>query len=97
MQAMTQAQILEVDNYYSAISLEIFDDDSRTHLRSMEVVVQRFKVILEVVPFENNVWHIFKVKETLKELDSKTKDFVEGKWSGIFIEKWEENIKSLIY
>ena len=76
IQDRAKAQVLEADKYYNAASMEIFNNDSREELGSLEVVVQQFRASFERVKDGIDIQQIFKMEEVLKELDSQLDKFV---------------------
>ena len=60
IQVRAKAQILEVDKFYSATSMEIFTDNSMDELASIETIVQYFKSSFEGVRDHKDIHTIFK-------------------------------------
>lgn len=73
----TQEQILEVEKYYSDVCLDIFEDDSRDKLMTIEAVVEKFQKAFEEASNDDDIRQAFRTKEALLDLDVKLGDFME--------------------
>ena len=60
-----KAQILEVDKFYSATSMEIFKNNSIEELVNIETIVQQFKSSFEGVKDHIDISRIFKMEDIL--------------------------------
>ena len=72
-----QEKILEVEKHYTDACLDIFEDDAREKLITVEVVVEKFWKNFEEASNDDDIRQAFKMEETLLDLDVKLKDFVE--------------------
>lgn len=86
-----QEQFLEVERYYNAACLEIFEDESKTKIFAVQSVVQQFKGTFEKTLLEDDIRQAFKIEEALLELDTKLGNFVE---SGIEIGNYQQVVKN---
>ena len=71
----TQEQFLEMERYYNATCLEIFEDESKTKIFAMQSVVQQFRGIFEDASSDDDISQAFKTEEVLLELDTRLEDF----------------------
>lgn len=72
-----QEHFLEAKRYYNTTSLDIFEDESKTKLFAMKLVVQQLRATSKEASSEDDISQTFKTKEELLELDTKLEVFVE--------------------
>ena len=59
------------DRYYDAISLDIFEDELKTKLKLVQVVVEQFQKTFEDASFDKDIRKAFKIEKVLLKLDSR--------------------------
>ena len=73
----TQEKILEVEKHYNDACLDIFEDDSREKVMTIEEFVEKFQNNFEETSNDDDIRQAFKTEEALLDLDVKLVDFVE--------------------
>ena len=92
----TQEKILEVEKHYSDACLDIFEDDSRDKLMTVEVVVEYFQNTFEEASNDENIRQAFRTEEALLDLDVKLGDFVKTSIEvGNYRQKFKDNYEAL--
>ena len=73
----TQEKILETKRLYSDACLDIFENDSREKLLTIEVVVEKFQKMFYQVSNDDDIRQPFRIKEAILDLDVELRDFAE--------------------
>lgn len=68
---------MDVDRYYDVVSLEIFEDESKTKLKSAQAVVEQFQRTFKDASSGEDIRQAFKIEEVLLKLDSRLDDFAK--------------------
>lgn len=72
-----QEQILEAEKHYSDACLDIFEDDAREKLITVQVLVEQFQRTFEEASNDDDIRKVFRTEEALLDLDVKLRDFAE--------------------
>lgn len=81
---------MKAERHYSNACLDIFEDESRDRLMTVQEIVEQFWKNFEEASTDKDIRQAFKTKEALLELDVKLGDFAETR---IEVGNYQQKVK----
>lgn len=67
-------RIVDIYHFFSKMSLKMFEDDQRTHLYHLDMVVKNIKSLFEAICQEDDIRFLFKNEGKLKKADMRIEE-----------------------